>query len=577
MSNGDQRGDKSPLRALIGFLMEESWLRLRNWVRCGVVFLAALLAIGAFSYFSAPVTPAAPVPRAKLTVPPASGSGVANLTISVAPPSARSEKSAILEIDAWVVNNTGQMGKITAQLIPVNGCEQLARSSSVNLDAAGSGSIVATIDARNCLGTHPAVAMPIEVEYWWQAASSGADAKQAASAQLVAVVSTSPIAFERNAEEGGWPRLRGAVSAIYTVLRDLIWPVVLALLAFVLQEIQKSRDDAQKAIAETLRQKEETIAAGQRASEEQIAHDRELEMTRRAERQQTLTHLIPEYISLVQDHYLPIARRMQTVEDEWMSFLQKATQDKSVLGTLPEEIADPEQNPYTRLLSAILLMRRRVQLLFSSKGGVFFRTSIGEELFADCISEFFRKCHEFMDRDTFESAALSLGRGSTLPESIRRLFSPAAQQVGSAPQPTATVLPIPQAVMLRFQASIIAKDGEVFLFDRYVNLLRICEQILSFECDRTFYQTNPGSAGDGPESEPSGWYFDAPKIEISEDMYEIPAAMTAADDNDANNPRYTRAKVYRLLDSYREGIPNACVPESFPPTEKWLKARKNQP
>jgi hypothetical protein len=551
MGSGDQQDDKSALRALVEFLSQRSFrvfgrwgLRLRRWVWCSILFFLALAAIGAFNYFSAPVATPPPLRRAKITVTPASGSKVSDLTISVAPPPARSERSAVLQINAWVVNNTGQKGTLTARLIPVNRCEQQRGSSTVTLDAAGSGSVVATIDARNCLGTHQAVSMPVEVQYWWQASAGVANPKQAASVQFAEDISTSPILFVKNAEENGWPRLRGAVRAIYTVLKDLIWPVVLALLAFILQEIQRNRDASA-----------EKIAADQQKAETDRSRDRELEMTRRAERLEMLTHLLPEYISLVQDHYLPIARRMQTVNQEWTEFKKQwLAADSTLPAELTEIPREPDKNAYTQLLTSILLMRRRQQSLNNSKGGIFFRSSIGEEIFADCISEFFRKCHEFFngDRNAFESLALQLKPDATLPDSIHVLFpsSPASEKKeAQAEEPTqAEILKILQD----FQKKISPTPGKKFEFERYINLVRLCEQILSFEGDRTFYQTQPD-----PEKESSGWYFDAPVFEITDEMLNIPDG----ENKDADSGKYSEMKIHGLVLEYLNGVPAACRPK----------------
>jgi len=282
-------------------------------------------------------------------------------------------------------------------------------------------------------------------------------------------ITLSPIELSTESERA-WRRFWALVDAI---AKDFTWPVLLALLAYGAQ----------------------------------------LGLARRGERQQVFNAMLPTLTKLIFDHYVPMARRMQTVNTE---------ADK-----IPP-VAPAQNLPLHRTFCAILLMRRRVQHLFNSNGGIFFRSAIGEDLFAICLSGFYSKIQkETGSAENFEALALALSPKDPLLRAQKRIISPRWAAL-SAPLYQAFAnwaLDSSGALSAEFKSCLV----ELFL----------AESVLSFECNRIYYQTNARSEG-----YLQGWYFDPPSFYFNKDLNQITHCDTQ--------------EMRKLYLQYLNGLPTAC-------------------
>lgn len=276
-----------------------------------------------------------------------------------------------------------------------------------------------------------------------------------------------------------------AVRRFYSIItafaKDFTWPILLALLAFFTQTV----------------------------------------LARRGEQQQILQTLLPTMVELMQTYYLPIARRMQRVNIEMESFV-----------TLAPPTAYLSSQPLRRALVAILLMRRQILHLVNNKGGVFFRTRIGEDLFSVGIGAFYS---QFMaatgDGDLCEQLALKLTVDDLPHQAEPKVLPP-------------ILTPRMRTLVQNFGAWAINSAGPhagepSTAFRDYLVLLDLCQAILSFEFDRVFYQI---SAADAPRFQ--SWYFDPPAFRFAEDPNKIPAAL--------------HAEMLPLYCAYLNQMPAAC-------------------
>jgi hypothetical protein len=527
---------------------------------------------------------------AKVTV--TSGPELSKLKVWLEPPLTRWGSPEALRIKLHLLNDGDD--PITVAWLPssiLDCVRELAQPAKMPIGAHNSASADFAMDASNCSAGQRSAGIPFQTRFTAEekvvakkdSGSPGSGPKVQISFE--GLIATSPIVFQTASEVASARRLR-VFHGLYTLVKELIWPVALAVLGFFLSSIATHRSNEEtervrvRESEESARTKQQEAEATERIRTQEAERterarqdgieqttrvmQQELEQTRRAERQEILTHLLPEYIKRVQEHYLPIARRIQTVEDEWegleAAWKKSPPKQGEALAQLPDK---PEEDSLTRTLSAILLMRRRVQFLLIKEGGVFFRTSIGEEIFDLCISEFFDQCRKHLGKDAFESASTALDPATTLPLTIRQVFGPVVAEANPDKPAAAPLWGLEE--LTKFYSWVAdAADGQ-YTFDRYVNLLKLSRQLLGFECDRTFYQTDPD-----PQKGASGWYFDPPSLDIRDDMCRIPAVMDAAADRDAESEDYSRSRIFKLLELYLKGIPEECRPKKFQLPKDWL-------
>jgi len=556
----------------------------------GALILAIVVApIAAFllAFFSQPPT-ASKLATVILTAHPPTS----KLTIWLAPPVARWELERPLALQSYFANDSDNPILVALTLAAGNTCRpqmrmirpipQAGREEILLVPPHDHTEAVVEVGAERCEESVRDAGIPLQLHYAWQetvtpalpapaAASVNQKPPHIAQPRPVAfdaVASTSPIVFA-TANQLRWARWNSSFHAAYTMIKDLVWPLLLAFLGFIFQQILARQSDERERLkkiqedAETKRAEQQEQEQSKRSREQQEAE------TRRAQRQQVLTHLLPEYMSLVQKHYLPIARRIQTVESEWDRFSEEkkaATKVAQAAASSPSESSmpaakKPEDDSFTRLLTAILLMRRRLLHLFTKKGGIFFRTSTGEEIFANCISEFTEKCQKLFGKDAFESAALSLEPDTTHPNAIRMLFDSREVKPASNGEQSPAIAPLPDMNTMLAAFTTWARNDTEMELD--LNLLRLCDRVVSFECDRIFYQTDPDQKLKPGQSvnDSSGWYFDAPQLAISGAMLELPAPIATENAGKNLDGVYSKERTYWLLAEYQKRVPEECWPK----------------
>ncbi len=477
-------------------------LTARFWLRRIAVFLlvvaaiwacvAALRIYGRGGIAGVPVETVAPI---AIKQTPASADS--HLQIAVAPPVDRLGPGQSAPLHLLLENDGGIQGRFTPSAVAAGGCIQLdiaKMQSSLKITPDGKGApgielgphATATLDIpvdTTCAGVHLPHSEMMQLAYTWSTTvvtrARGCSCKlqpRAGKSQrgFTGLISTSPLTVTSPAAEGN----RRALHLALLLAQDFTWPVLLALLAALSQGV----------------------------------------LARRAERQQIFTTLLPVYTELVQAHYLPITRRMEIVQAE------------------AKKIHPPRhgQNPdiaLQRTFCAILLMRSRALHLLTAKGGVFFRSSIAEELFAACFSGFYLGFQRAAgDAGTVEACAAALDPDFTLSQCIGFVFS-FAQAAVTAP------------LFAGFSARWVNVGNRTPRFNRYLTVLDLAKQVMSFECDRIFYEgSRRGARGD------STWYFDPPQFEFSAQIGAFPRAY--------------RTRVARLLTAYLNGIPGECKKEA---------------
>ncbi len=281
-------------------------------------------------------------------------------------------------------------------------------------------------------------------------------------------------------DEKEWRRFVQMLSA---AAKDFTWPVFLAILGYLAQNL----------------------------------------LARRSERQQIFNTMLPTLTKLILEHYVHMARRMQTVDLE-----AKLIKGPSVSAAV--------NHPLRRTFGAILLMRRRVQHLFNSNGGIFFRSAVGEELFDTCLSGFYKRFQLTTgDPDECEALALSLRPQAMPHQAYKRIFSPGW---------SARVDPLYN----RFEAwAVDAAGNKVAKFDSYLIQLALAEAVLTFECNRIYYQTQSNG-----EASSENWYFDTPAFYFDKDIKGIPAEGAE--------------RIWTLYRNYLNNMPTECkAGAKYPP------------
>ncbi len=294
---------------------------------------------------------------------------------------------------------------------------------------------------------------------------------------------TSPITVASSWDEA-MPRFFRIVSAM---LRDFSWPVVLLLVGYWLQLRLAKRDT--------------------RIKEEQDARD---------SRGRILNTVLPDYSKLVQEHYLAISRHIDKV----------GLEAKDYSAQLKASAADPGKYPPApdRVLCSILLMRARVLKLLTKKGGIYFVSSVAEELFSTASLQFMKRCYDLMGKDELDDGIELLGAEDTFTAALKKCR-------GSAHF---------SKLEFTFSKWLRADWDE---FNAYVQLLRIMSAVLSFECNRPFYQVGP-TAKDGSSGTNNNWYIDPPLIEMESEMYEVPPDLLQL--------------IHGLLSKWLSGVPAEC-------------------
>jgi len=325
---------------------------------------------------------------------------------------------------------------------------------------------------------------------------------------------------------------------ISAFIRALAVPVVLAGVAYWFNERSKERETEAK------------------NRQDQRDKDAKIEQDARDRRNSILTTRIPEYSKIVQEHYLPIARRGDTLESEMLPGLKDPKQWPLIggeIGHLMPNRPEPNESPNDlwRLLCAILLYRARLLKLFLAGGGIYFRSNQAERLFADLINQFFGRLYHKLGKERFSEAVALLDPDDLFSRALIQCST--TGEFAKDPDKPSRQIEI-ERNLERFRALFVAlKDWIVddpADFRAYTRLVQLSSRILDFECDRPFYQTGPYRPGGDTKEEADCWYFDPPQLGFEAEHYEIPESL-----RDALDPS---------IREYIENVPQVCRSDEFP-------------
>jgi hypothetical protein len=377
-------------------------------------------------------------------------------------------------------NDGAEPGKFDLFAVPAaEDCLRVKSTQGLLIAANTATTIELPVDASQCAGRSPS-SSPIQLRYSWSLLT----ATKSPARNFGGFLSTSPITVTTPFAES----LERYLRILTSVARDFTWPVLLAVVGFF----------GQKALA------------------------------RRGEQQQILNTLLPTLTDLMQNHYLSIVRRMQRVALEAENIQVPAP---------PESVPQLEDHlPLRRTFAAILQLRKRMLYLANSKGGVFFRSAIAEDIFASGVSAFYSRFQQGTgDPDLCEAIADALDANALPHVAFQQIFFPF---LGRAKV---------EGLLRGFAGwSLHANGGKTEEFQQYLILLDLCQGVLSFEFDRVFYHTEY-------RFKPifSNWYFDPPRFEFSGDINRLPAAVRSPN----VEPEEDMVRQFTL---YLNGMPPEC-------------------
>ncbi len=210
----------------------------------------------------------------------------------------------------------------------------------------------------------------------------------------------------------GWQRALDFVGRLVLFVRDLVkdlaWPVVLALLGWYLKRRDDRREKAEQDAEREREAKETAEKEAQEAKERRQREEREERERRQAGFQQTWNLMLPKSHRNAERHYMPVLNRV----DELC---------RSASGSSPDA---------TRRLWALLTLFRAMRDLSLSIGGFYFRDLEAEELAGRCWQLFFLRAEEGLGRRDLEFAIDQLSSSETLDTFSRRLERPQAAAEG---------------------------------------------------------------------------------------------------------------------------------------------------
>jgi hypothetical protein len=258
-------------------------------------------------------------------------------------------------------------------------------------------------------------------------------------------------------------------------------------------------------------------------------------LARRSEQQQIRNNRLQTLTSLMQRHYLPIARRMQAVTIEG---------GKIGDANLPANISLDSQ--LRRTFSAILLMRKRILHLVNSKGGVFFPSPLAENIFTAGIGYVYLSFQTATaDPDLCESLAASLVLDAMLYETANEVFSRVFESDKI------------EKAYSNFAAWAVDSQGKkTKALEDCLILLDLCEAVLVFEFDRVQYET------EFPVFRTR--YLDPPQFGFTGDVNQFSHDDAKPADPHAM-PADLRQDILRQYTRYLDGMPKECRPDVIYP------------
>jgi len=232
------------------------------------------------------------------------------------------------------------------------------------------------------------------------------------------------------------------------LVKDLAWPVVLALLAWYL----KRRDDRREREEKDAERKREIKEKGEKEQQEAREH--------RQERfQQTWNLMLPKSHSNAEKHYMPVLNRVDEL-------CRSATLKDA-----------------TRLLWALLTLFRAMRELSLSIGGFYFRDLEAESLAGRCWLLFFLRAEDGLERRNLEFAIDLLASSETLDTFSRRLEPVQGAAAEGSPEAEPTHVKDAAEVLKTLKGKDwMSKDG----LRLALPLVKVMSCILSYEMNRTY-------------------------------------------------------------------------------------------
>jgi hypothetical protein len=421
---------------------------------------------------------------------------------------------------------------------------------------------------------------------------------------------------------------------VAALLQTLAIPAALALLAYFLQkqaaDAQAAREAEIKAADNKQVERDRLLKEAQEARDRKLkeeqeerdrllkdaqdARDRKLkeEADTRARRESILRLRLQPYFTMVQKHYLPISRRMDSIESEAPNLLASITgpfapdQRKAKIEelqkllsveaveepvaeaaeaevTAPQTAAQALAQAAARALAQAAAARAVAQApsqapLQASPQGP---SVLPEELWKLLVAI-------LLYRARFLSLAKEAGGIYFRSNQAERVFRDLVQEFFNGIYANLTKEKFSEAValldpedelpaaLIKCKSGFLAKKDdeaeanrkkELFAglyeslkqwiladpaeFRAYTRLVQLSSRILDFECDRPFYQTDPVEDGIQGFQRKSGWYFDPPLLDFSPEMYEFPTKL--------------RTELDPEMETYINHLPQECrVGPAFP-------------
>ena len=469
----------------------------------GIAVFIASIAL-AYTDIALPGTAAESTTPAKVTYP--ANPAFADLTVSVLAPPDHLARGARADLEIGFANFSAKPQEI--QLSWMADCFSFSPDQPLTVQVPAAASTMQRIDVEAVCeeGNHP-------IALYGRVSGPAATYKSLASIAPVPMTAAWRL------------RLFRFLFLISAFFRALVVPAALALLAYFLDRK-----------ADAIKNDQATRDA--RLKEEQDDRERRSSMLRL---------LLPDYSTMVQKHYLPISRRMDSIEAAMPPLLgtiqdplpaaelaKKMAALKAELDPAPPAavqgqpaVAAPESPEVWKLLAAILLYRARLLSFLTATGGIYFRSNQAERLFGELVDSFLDGVNAHLNKEDFREAAGLLDPEDELLSAMRKLRS---GEVTKKDPPVELLRK--KKLFAGLYAALktwIVNDPEGFR--ACSRLIQLASHVLSFECARPFYQTDLMTPVDVKNpSEPSragksGWYFDPPLLDFCQEMYAIPAGV----------------------------------------------------
>jgi hypothetical protein len=234
------------------------------------------------------------------------------------------------------------------------------------------------------------------------------------------------------------------------LVKDLAWPVVLALLAWYLKQRDDRRDKKEQD------EKQYRDEQAQRQRDEREERDR-----RQALLQQTWNLMLPKSHANAEKHYMPILNRVDELCDS-------------------AALTDPR-----RLLWALLTLFRAMREASLSIGGFYFRDLEAESLAGRCWKQFFLRVEGGLTRRGLESGIDPLATSETLDSFCRRVEGSESAAAGASSEEEKVHAAEIARTLKTLEEKLQTWSGDGGLRGA-LPLIQLMSYILSYEMNRTY-------------------------------------------------------------------------------------------